>query len=82
MFDRYDCDYIKEDGVWKILKLGYSLHFLSPLDRGWVDAPQPYYVRPFESEEGGEPDTEKTFPDLYKPEGPNRYGPSPPKPKE
>ena len=78
MFGRYHCKHIKQKGVWKILQLGFSLHFLSSPDKGWVEQTQPHYVRPFESEEGGDPDTPKTFPDLYSPEGPNRYGPKPP----
>jgi hypothetical protein len=32
----YECVYIKEDGVWKIWKLKYSMHFAVPPDKGWV----------------------------------------------
>ena len=78
MFGRYDVDYVKEDGRWKIKKLGFSLHFLSPVGEGWVNCPTPHYVRPFESEAGSKPDQPSTFPHLYKPEGPNTYGPAPP----
>ena len=35
----WENEYIKEDGVWKILKLFWSNIFSSPLDEGWVKTP-------------------------------------------
>ena len=32
----YESEYVKEDGVWKILKLAYSLTIACPPDKGWV----------------------------------------------
>jgi hypothetical protein len=78
-FGRYDNDYVKEDGKWLFTRLCFSLHFLSPIDKGgWHKSPRPYYVRPFEAESSSEPDVPPSFPDLYKPEGPNAYGPTHP----
>ena len=75
-FGRYDNDYVKEDGKWFFKRLCFSLHFLSPIDKGgWYKSPRPYYVRPFEAESKSQPDVSPSFPDLYKPEGPNAYGP-------
>jgi len=82
MFGRYDCAYIKEKGVWKIFRLGWNMHFMSPPNEGWVDSPRPHYVRPFVKEKGAEPDTPSTFRYVYKPEGPNTYGPPPPELKK
>jgi len=79
MFGRYDIDYVKEDCKWKFKKIGFSLHFLSPLSQGWVKCPRPFFVRTFEAEEGARPDIPPpTPPHLYKPDGPNTYGPPPP----
>jgi hypothetical protein len=32
----YECEYIKQDGKWKILKLAYNLSMSFPPDKGWV----------------------------------------------
>lgn len=32
----YECEYIKQDGTWKILKLAYSLSLSYPPGTGWV----------------------------------------------
>jgi hypothetical protein len=36
---KYDMEYVKEDGVWKILKFAYRIAFMCPYDKGWVDEP-------------------------------------------
>jgi hypothetical protein len=81
MFGRYNIDYVKEDGVWLFKKFGVELHFLSSVTKGWVESPFPFAVRTFESEEGTKPEGTGTFPHLYRPNGPNDYGPAPPEAK-
>ncbi|HKT04342.1 MAG TPA: nuclear transport factor 2 family protein [Rugosimonospora sp.] len=36
---KYGCDFIVEDGAWKIWHLHVFGIFMSPFDRSWVDAP-------------------------------------------
>jgi len=81
MFGRYNIDYVKEDGVWLFKRFGVELHFLSSVTTGWVESPFPFAVRAFESEEGTKPEGTGTFPHLYRPNGPNDYGPAPPEAK-
>jgi len=35
----YECEYRKEDGIWKIKKLFFNDIISSPLDEGWVKTP-------------------------------------------
>ncbi len=37
---KYDMEYVKEDGQWKILKLAYRLTYMTPYDKGWVEEPE------------------------------------------
>jgi SnoaL-like domain len=36
---KYDMEYVKEDGQWKILKFGYRQTFMCPYERGWQEEP-------------------------------------------
>jgi len=36
---KYDMEYVKEDGQWKILKFVYRLGFMCPYEKGWVEEP-------------------------------------------
>jgi hypothetical protein len=36
---KYDMEYVKEDGEWKILKFAYRLTFMCPYEKGWVEEP-------------------------------------------
>lgn len=36
---KYDMEYIKEDGEWKILKFAYRQAFMCPYEKGWVEEP-------------------------------------------
>jgi hypothetical protein len=36
---KYDMEYVKEDGQWKILTFAYRQAFMSPYERGWIDEP-------------------------------------------
>lgn len=34
--DKYDMEYVKGDGQWKILKFAYRLTFMTPNEKGWI----------------------------------------------
>ena len=36
---KYDMEYVKEDGKWKILKFAYRQAFMAPYEKGWVEEP-------------------------------------------
>jgi hypothetical protein len=36
---KYDMEYVKEDGNWKIFKFAYRLTFMCPYEKGWVEEP-------------------------------------------
>jgi hypothetical protein len=36
---KYDMEYVKEDGQWKILKFAYRQAFMCPYEKGWVQEP-------------------------------------------
>jgi len=36
---KYDMEYVKEDGEWKFFKLAYTIAYMCPLDKGWVEEP-------------------------------------------
>jgi hypothetical protein len=36
---KYDMEYVKEAGQWKILKFAYRLTFMCPYEKGWLDEP-------------------------------------------
>lgn len=55
----YENTYLKEDGVWKIGVLNYSVFFYAPYEQGWGKVKPGYAVPPFS----------KTFPDD--PNGPD-----------
>ncbi len=36
---KYDMEYVKEDGQWKILTFAYRQAFMCPYEKGWVEEP-------------------------------------------
>jgi hypothetical protein len=36
---KYDMEYVKEDGQWKIFKFAYRQTFMCPYEKGWVEEP-------------------------------------------
>ena len=36
---KYDMEYVKEDGQWKILTFAYRQAFMCPYERGWLEEP-------------------------------------------
>jgi hypothetical protein len=43
---KYACDFVKEDGEWKIWHLHVCLTFRTPYDKGWVEQPVVGSFRP------------------------------------
>ena len=37
---KYDMEYVKEDGQWKILKFAYRLTYMTPYEKGWIEESQ------------------------------------------
>lgn len=68
----WENDYIKEDGIWKILKIYSSEVFCSPLDQGWVKCPSmqdpPLRIKPPPGRNAGFSDytSGQTMPYHYK----------------
>ncbi len=74
---KYDMEYIKEDGSWKILKFAYRQTFMSPLDKGWVEAPS---VGSIAGSPDNHPDKPTTYHMPYNPYRINVMQPPPPEP--
>ncbi len=77
-YGKYNMEYVKQDGEWKILGFRWHQIFLTPYDKGWVKE----NVDPGFSAFAGEPDR-PSAPDFYAPYAPdkeNRYDPPPPAP--
>jgi hypothetical protein len=36
---KYDMEYVKENGAWKIMKFAYRITFMCPYEKGWVEEP-------------------------------------------
>jgi hypothetical protein len=75
---KYEMEYLKQDGRWKILKLRYHQIFLTPYDKGWtVESLDPDTVR-----QRVKPDR-PSAPEFYQPYRVDRagvFGPPPPEP--
>lgn len=77
-FGKYDMEYIKQNGEWKILAFRWHQMFLTPYDKGWVEE----NVDPGFSAYSSKPDR-PSAPDFYAPYAPdkdNRFDPPPPAP--
>ncbi len=73
---KYDKEYVKEDGSWKILVFRYRQIFMSPYHQGWVEAPS---VGSIAANPKSSPDRPMTFHTPYTPDKP--YYPQPPVPE-
>ena len=74
---KYDMEYVKEDGHWKILTFKYRQIFMSPYHQGWVEAPS---VGSIAANPKSTPDWPITFHTPYDPDAVNTYEPPPPLP--
>jgi hypothetical protein len=77
---KYACDYIKEDGQWKIWHLHWYVTFEAPYEKGWL-----YQINMAEAYAGGGPDPRTpdkptTYHKPFNPEGENYLIPEPPEP--
>jgi hypothetical protein len=73
---KYDMEYVKEDGHWKIFKFAYRQTFMSPMDKGFVEAPS---VGSIAAHPQNKPDRPTTY---HMPYNPNAvYIPQPPPPE-
>ncbi|OGO42318.1 MAG: hypothetical protein A2137_02025 [Chloroflexi bacterium RBG_16_58_8] len=76
---KYDMEYVKEDGRWKILKFVYRLNFMSPFKKGWVEEPQGASIA---ASPLNRPDKPTTYHRPYSPHRVNIMQPPPPEPYE
>jgi len=74
---KYDMEYIKEEGQWKFLKFFYRQIFMSPYDKGWVEAPS---VGSIAASPFNKPDRPTTYHQPYDPNKVNFFPPAPPEP--
>jgi hypothetical protein len=74
---KYDMEYVKEDGAWKILVFRYRQIFMSPYEQGWVKAPS---VGSIAANPKSSPDRPTTFHTPYDPAAVNTCPPPPPSP--
>ncbi|MCJ7605983.1 MAG: nuclear transport factor 2 family protein [Dehalococcoidales bacterium] len=74
---KYDMEYVKEDGKWKIFTFNYRQIFMSPYDKGWIEAPS---VGSIAAHPLNKPDKPTTFHTPYDPKAVNIFEPPPPLP--
>lgn len=72
---KYDMEYVKEDGRWKIFKFAYRQIFMSPYEEGWVKVPSKGSIA---AHPENRPDKPTTFHTPYTPNA--IYFPQPPAP--
>ena len=73
---KYDMEYVKEDGEWKIFTFIYRQIFMSPYHQGWVEAPS---VGSIAANPQNKPDRVSSFHAPYTPG--EIYYPQPPAPQ-
>jgi hypothetical protein len=74
---KYDMEYVKEDGQWKILRFVYRQAFMCPYERGWVDEP---VAASLAGSPDNVPDKPTTYYLPYSRYRRNVFGPPPPEP--
>jgi hypothetical protein len=73
---KYDMEYVKEDGHWKIFKFAYRQTFMSPMEKGFIEAPS---VGSIAANPANHPDKPTTY---HMPYNSNRvHFPQPPPPE-
>jgi len=77
---RYGCDFIKEDGKWKIWHLHVYGIFFAPYDKSWIEAPQ--HPNMDFLPDKLKADRPPTYNWEYKPTGFTELVPAPPEPYE
>ena len=77
---KYDMEYVKEEGKWKILKFAYRLTYMAPCEKGWVEEPQGASISAAHNE--FPPDKPSTYHMPYSRHRINIFQPPPPEPYE
>jgi hypothetical protein len=76
---KYDMEYVKEDGEWKILTFAYRQAFMCPYTEGWVDEP---VAASLAGSPANTPDKPVTYYMPYSRYRINVFQPAPPEPYE
>jgi len=77
---KYGCDFVQEDGKWKIWHFQVYITFRTPFDEGWAKTP---IVSSFTGSQEFRPDSElSTYYRPYHPDRINILRPAPPEPYE
>jgi hypothetical protein len=76
---KYDMEYVKEDGQWKIFKFAYRQAFMCPYEKGWVEEPVAASIAGSPENKPDKPITEYMPYSRYRI---NVMGPPPPEPYE
>jgi hypothetical protein len=76
---KYDMEYVKEDGQWKIFKFAYRQAFMCPYEKGWVEEPVAASIAGSPQNKPDKPVTEYMPYSRYRI---NVFGPPPPEPYE
>lgn len=76
---KYDMEYVKEDGQWKIFKFAYRQAFMCPYEKGWVEEPVGASIAGSPDNKPDKPVTEYMPYSRYRI---NVFGPPPPEPYE
>ena len=76
---KYDMEYVKEDGQWKIFKFAYRQAFMCPYEKGWVEEPVAASIAGSPQNKPDKPITEYMPYSRYRI---NVFGPPPPEPYE
>jgi hypothetical protein len=74
---KYDMEYVKEDGQWKIFKFAYRQAFMCPYEKGWVEEP---VAASLAASPENRPDKPTTFYTPYNRHQINIMEPPPPEP--
>jgi len=74
---KYDMEYVKEDGQWKIFKFAYRQAFMCPYEKGWVEEP---VAASLAASPENKPDKPTTFYTPYNRYQINTMEPPPPEP--
>ncbi len=73
---KYDNEFVKEDGKWRIRSLHWYINFATPFDEGWVK--KPFVGSATQAEV--KPDKPSTYHMPYNPDAFNPFLPPPPEP--
>jgi len=76
---KYDMEYVKEDGEWKIFKFAYRQTFMCPYEEGWAREPVASSIA---GSPDNHPDKPSTYYMPYSRYRINVFEPSPPEPYE